>query len=553
MADGVDIDLYADVDHDFVQEDNNYNSVDLYDDIMQPTGRSNSTSSRSGTNGVSGSGQTLSRSNSMQYNYHGKKVSIYIGNLTWWTTDKDLQNAITALGVTDLLEIKFYENRANGQSKGFALVHLASETSSRIVMEKLPHKDLHGQSPVVTPCNRQSLNQFEQQSKAQSGGSAPPPKDPTPVTPTPAQPTFTQPPPSNPPTVSSSPVAWQPPPAAVSVQSSILGQPPAIPPMLPAAPPAKDLASAAAFAAAVRGGPPPPLNLPPPRPGLSMPGFPPGIPPPGLAAAAAAAAAARSMRFLPGGRPQLHRMTFGSTQVPPPRVPPPSFLATNQMRVPPPNVPPPRLLLPPPAINTRLPPPINVPPPPIVPQISSLPPPVGHPQHGSGDHARSDSYRHESRSQSPPLPEAEIEEIMIRNRAVSSSAISRAVADASSGDYGSAIETLVTAISLIKQSKVAGDERAKVLIGSLQDCLHGIEEKSFGSGSTSSSRKKRDRSRDREERPRHRESKSRRRDRERDRSRSRDRYEEREYRDRSRDRDNSSSYSRHSDRDRHRR
>ena len=53
------------------------------------------------------------------------------------------------------------------------------------------------------------------------------------------------------------------------------------------------------------------------------------------------------------------------------------------------------------------------------------------------------------------------------------------------GDYGSAIETLVTAISLIKQSKVAGDERAKVLIGSLQDCLHGIEEKSFGSGGSS--------------------------------------------------------------------
>lgn len=51
------------------------------------------------------------------------------------------------------------------------------------------------------------------------------------------------------------------------------------------------------------------------------------------------------------------------------------------------------------------------------------------------------------------------------------------------GDYGSAIETLVTAISLIKQSKVVTDERAKVLIGSLQDCLHGIEEKSFGSGS----------------------------------------------------------------------
>ena len=31
--------------------------------------------------------------------------------------------------------------------------------------------------------------------------------------------------------------------------------------------------------------------------------------------------------------------------------------------------------------------------------------------------------------------------------------------DASAGDYASAIETLVTAISLIKQSKVAQDDR----------------------------------------------------------------------------------------------
>lgn len=52
-------------------------------------------------------------------------------------------------------------------------------------------------------------------------------------------------------------------------------------------------------------------------------------------------------------------------------------------------------------------------------------------------------------------------------------------------DYGSAIETLVTAISLIKQSKVSADDRCKVLISSLQDCLHGIESKSYGSASRS--------------------------------------------------------------------
>ena len=50
------------------------------------------------------------------------------------------------------------------------------------------------------------------------------------------------------------------------------------------------------------------------------------------------------------------------------------------------------------------------------------------------------------------------------------------------GDFAGAIETLVTAISLIKQSKIAGDDRCKILISSLQDTLHGIEEKSYGGG-----------------------------------------------------------------------
>lgn len=66
------------------------------------------------------------------------------------------------------------------------------------------------------------------------------------------------------------------------------------------------------------------------------------------------------------------------------------------------------------------------------------------------------------------MSEAEFEEIMNRNRTVSSSAITRAVSDAAANDYASAIETLVTAISLIRQSRVSNDDRCKVLISSLQ-------------------------------------------------------------------------------------
>lgn len=120
------------------------------------------------------------------------------------------------------------------------------------------------------------------------------------------------------------------------------------------------------------------------------------------------------------------------------------------------------------------------------------------------------------------LSEAEFEEIMTRNRTVSSSAIARAVSDAAAGEYSSAIETLVTAISLIKQSKVAHDERCKILISSLEDTLNGIESKSY-------SRRERSRSRDRSYRRGRR-----------DRSNSRDRYKEykekRYSRERSRDR-----------------
>ena len=48
------------------------------------------------------------------------------------------------------------------------------------------------------------------------------------------------------------------------------------------------------------------------------------------------------------------------------------------------------------------------------------------------------------------------------------------------GDFGTAIETLVTAVSLIRQSKIATDDRCKILISSLQDTLKGIEDKSYG-------------------------------------------------------------------------
>uniref|UniRef100_A0A8C2GSQ2 Cleavage and polyadenylation specificity factor subunit 6 n=1 Tax=Cyprinus carpio TaxID=7962 RepID=A0A8C2GSQ2_CYPCA len=321
---------------------------------------------------------------------------------TTWTTDEDLTDAIRSVGINDVLEIKFFENRANGQSKGFALVCVGSDSSSRKLMDLLSKRELHGQNPIVTPCNKQSLSQFEMQSRksTQSGqmsgeGKAGPP---------------------GPPNRGDRPL----PPVMFPGQ---FGQPP-MGPMPP--------------------GPPPPGYGPPPGP----PPLQQGLPPPGP--------------FPP--RP------------PGPLGPPLGLVPPPHMQGPPPGGPPPA-----PHVNPAFfPPPGNN----NMPSSDSRGPPpgdmYGRPPPYDRDYGPGGRDLDSSRA---PLSEAEFEEIMNRNRAISSSAISRAVSDASAADYGSAIETLVTAISLIKQSKVSADDRCKVLISSLQDCLHGIESKSYGSAS----------------------------------------------------------------------
>ncbi|XP_037071107.1 cleavage and polyadenylation specificity factor subunit 6-like [Pollicipes pollicipes] len=358
-----DLDLYEDVD-DFNIKD--FGDTDLYDDVVTADGGE---VEKAGGGGGGGGGRSNGAADKAEPGFKptssrgGRRYQLYVGNLTWWTTDADIYTACREIGVNDLLDIKFYENRINGQSKGFCMIFIGSEGSYQQCMEKLSKKELHGQHPVVTYTNKQALQHFESQSR-------------------------TRPP------------------------SQQQQQP-----------------------------------------------------------------------------PSHHQPREPRDSAPAPHVNPAFFAPSSQ---------------PPPGYSHG--------PPPAAPAPAATQPPAA--------------------PAAPAISEAEFEEIMNRNRTVSSSAIARAVADASAGEYASAIETLVTAISLIKQSKVSSDERCKILISSLQDTLHGIEAKSYG-------RKERERSRSRDRDRYHssrRRERSRSRDRERDRSRSRERYAD-ERRDRDRERE----------------
>lgn len=162
----------------------------MYDDVITPSGDHGRNSSGRGPSierldGVDSNGAYHHHGPGGPMNHMARRFQLYVGNLSWWTTDQDIADAIAEVGVNDFQEVKFFENRANGQSKGFCVVSLGSENSMRYVMERLPKKELHGQNPVVTLPTKQALNQFESQQKTRptppaQGQTNGPPRPPAP-------------------------------------------------------------------------------------------------------------------------------------------------------------------------------------------------------------------------------------------------------------------------------------------------------------------------------------------------------------------------------------
>ncbi|KAH7725419.1 Protein CFIM-2 b [Aphelenchoides avenae] len=458
--------LLGEDDDDGIKKEANDDADDLYDAAIEPSGIVEKRESTEGAATVVSSAPpapTASASASSISSNSGKKFCCYVGNMTWWTTDADLTSLIQSCGADDLVDIKFYENRNNGQSKGFALVVFNSEASVKAIMEKLPTKQIHGQTLVVLPYTKASLAKFEEATrkldqkdkKDDKAGMV---------------------------NIGTIRIGTGPPQQPVSLMSSLSGL--ARPPNIPQTGPQPASLLSLGFPNA---GPPGGMNL--------------QLRPPSILSMQPQSLLQRPPVNLTGPPPSLQ----GNMSRPPPGFPP------QMGGVQPPQINLQNFIGRPPSIATTgatgMPP--GIPPgahinPQIYPNFAQN---IGSAQSQAGDNG--------------VISEMEFEEIMNRNRTVSSSALTRAVSDAAAGDFSSAIETLVTAISLIRQSRVANDDRCRVLIASLQDTLQGIESKSYSSRKHRSGR---DRSRspsDRRGRKRYRSSRSR--------SRSRDRYDSYDY------------------------
>jgi len=580
--------------------------VDLYDDMIAPAPKtmdhdssdghpvrspssspqiinSVTTITTTGGSGGGGSGNHLSSPSESPRDGHRdsgtplRKYQVYVGNLTWWTSDKDIQDTVAEIGITDFVEVKFYENRANGQSKGYCVLTVGSDASLRLIHDKFSKKELHGQLPHVTPPTKQALNNFEAQAKTRpsaTGGGGPnnqgssgmdmnmmgprPNMNPHPqmgmFPPGPGGPRMMMGPggPRGPPPRGMGPPIGPPPghpahrgmpPNMHNPQGGYGGPPRMMPPNMPPG---------------MQGQPPRPMG-----PMMHDPYFQGGPPPMGPGGPMPPmmdprGPMGRGPMSGPGPRPgpDWQRPPNSDMNSFPPHGPPSGSPMSGGPRGPMSGMGGPQSA-PAPHMN----------------------PAFFHPASGPGPGHVSYNNPPNQGSYPPmdhrgsPLPqiisEMEFEEVMSRNRTVSSTAISRAVADAAAGEFASAIETLVTAVSLIKQSKVAHDDRCKILVSSLQDTLHGIEAKSYGRAppprgkdkdlhsipnngtselGTSGFVLKRSRSRERHRPRRHERSRSRE---YRDRSREY-RARSREYRDKSREREHYDYYPRERERSRSR-
>lgn len=322
-----------------------------------------------------------------------RKLSLYIGNFPWWTSDMDITSMARTLGVTDIAEIKFAENRANGQSRGYAEVVVTSEESLKILLEKTSQCLLNGERVDCRFATRQNLTVFEDiaNKRIPMRVNSKDPKEPS--DPSDAIP-------------------------------SLLSQEPTPPPIPPLFPPH------------------PLANRFPSLPGPFL-----GHPPPLF--------------------PHM-------ASIPPPM--PPHFFPSHPVHVP------------------------------------SQPPPSLHinPAFFTPAQDAHSSKAYSQQKNAPQSTDGDFEDLMNRNRAIVSSAITKAVSGAAAGDMHMAMETLLTAIAIIKQSRVYGDERCQALVTSLKDCLVSIQGHDGYRKSSRSREKERDRDRGR--------------DRERERDHERDRY-----------------------------
>jgi cold-inducible RNA-binding protein len=96
-------------------------------------------------------------------------TKLYVGNLSYDTTENDLQDFFAACGPVSQAEVIF--DRSTNRSRGFGFVTMASEEAAEAAVQQLNGKDLQGRALTVNEARpRESREGGGGRSEGRSGG-----------------------------------------------------------------------------------------------------------------------------------------------------------------------------------------------------------------------------------------------------------------------------------------------------------------------------------------------------------------------------------------------
>ena len=81
-------------------------------------------------------------------------MNIYVGNLSYETTEEDLKKAFDVYGAVDTVRV--IKDNYSGRSKGFGFVEMPTKSEAQSAIEGLNGKDLKGRSLNVSEARPRS-------------------------------------------------------------------------------------------------------------------------------------------------------------------------------------------------------------------------------------------------------------------------------------------------------------------------------------------------------------------------------------------------------------
>ncbi len=95
-------------------------------------------------------------------------MNIYVGNMSYDTTEEDLRLACEVFGKVESINI--IKDKFSGQPKGFAFVEMPSKTEGQAAIDGLNGKELKGRSLSVNEARPRTTVNFGEGSRGFGGG-----------------------------------------------------------------------------------------------------------------------------------------------------------------------------------------------------------------------------------------------------------------------------------------------------------------------------------------------------------------------------------------------